>query len=403
MRISTNTIFSSGLARLSDLQSSIIKKQQEISTGRKVLSPSDDPVGAARALNLQQAQAINTQLSKNRESVTTSLMSEESVLQGTTSLLQDVKTLTVNAGSGILNDTDRSSLAVQLQGQLDELVGQANETDGTGSYLFAGAHVTSPPFSSNGTVYSGDQNQRLVQVSTARSMAMTDTGNTVFQTVASSGVYTTGATSTNSGGAGISALTLTDSSSVKNHDYTINFSVAAGVTTYSVQDKTAGTTVSSGNTFQTGQPIIFDGRSVAVTSVSSAPADGDSFAITQNKTQSVFKTISDLITALKTPTTTPDAKANLAQSLAIANGNIDNALNNVLTIRASIGSRLQELDSLNTAGSARDLQYSTTLSQIQDVDYNQAISEYTQLNTTLQAAQKSFITISGLSLFNLMP
>jgi len=72
----------------------------------------------------------------------------------------------------------------------------------------------------------------------------------------------------------------------------------------------------------------------------------------------------------------------------------------VLTVRASVGSRLRELDSLNSAGSSRDIQYSQTLSQLQDVDYAKAISQLTQQQTTLQAAQQSFVKIAGLSLFN---
>ena len=118
MRLSTNTIFAAGLARLSELQSGIVKTQQQISTGRRILTPSDDPVGAANALNLSQGQAINTQFAANRTNTTNALSTEEGVLQGTTSLLQDVKTLVVSAGNGILNDADRGSIATNLQGRL---------------------------------------------------------------------------------------------------------------------------------------------------------------------------------------------------------------------------------------------------------------------------------------------
>ena len=405
MRLSTNTIFAAGVARLSELQSGIVKTQQQISTGRRILTPSDDPVGAANALNLSQGQAINTQFATNRTNTINSLSTEEGVLQGATSLLQDVKTLVISAGGGVLSDADRGFIATDLKGRLTELMGQANATDGTGNYLFGGFQVSAPPFTATatGATYSGDQGQRYVQVGTSRQMALTDTGETVFQNVPSNGVYGAPAAGINTGGGTVSGLSISDSSLLKNHDYTIKFT---SPTAYDVLDTTAGTTVSSANAYTSGAPITFDGRQIAVSDTAGppvvTPATGDTFTVNQDRHQSVFKTISDMITALQTPTTAPGAKAALDNALMVGNGNIDNALGNILTVRASIGSRLKELDSLNTSGDDRNLQFATALSQIQDVDYNKAISDFTQQNTTLEAAQKSFVKISGMSLFSLL-
>lgn len=406
MRISSNTIFAGGLSRLSELQSGIIKTQQQISTGRRILTPSDDPVGAARALDLTQGQSINTQFAANRTATSNSLSTEEGVLQGTTGLLQDVKTLTISAGNGALNDSDRQSIATDLRGRLDELIAQANGTDGTGNYLFGGFQVASPPFSSaaTGAVYSGDQGQRLVQVSTSRQIALSDPGDAIFQNIpTTAGTIGTKAAAANSGTGSVSGVTVTDATALVNHNYSIQFSVSAAtppVTTYDVLDSTAGgPALSTGNAYVAGQPISFAGQQLTV---SGAPANGDAFTVQPAAKQSIFKTLSDLITALQTPATGIVGKANLERSLSIANGNIDNALNNVLTTRSSIGSRLKELDSLDTYGQDRDIQYETALQQIQGVDYNKAISDFTQQNITLEAAQKSFVKISGLSLFNLL-
>lgn len=404
MRLSTNTIFAANVSRLNEIQTGIVRTQQQISTGRRILTPADDPIGAAQVLDLTQGQSINTQFATNRRNTSNSLSAEEQVLQGTTNLLQDVKTLAINAGDGALGDTERQYLATDLKGRLAELLGQANSTDGNGNYLFAGFQVTAEPFTPTvgGIGYNGDQGQRFAQVGTSRQIALSDSGDAVFEKVRSQGVYTTAAAPANAGGASVSALGLADATLLKNDDYDIKFAVTGGVTTYSVIDKTAGTTLSSGNPYVSNVPIVFDGRSLTVTNGATAPANGDIFTVREDKHQSIFKTIGDLITALQAPTNTPLAKAQLDQSLSIANGNIDNALDNVLTVRASIGSRLKELDSMDSAGDDRNLQYAQALQQVQDVDYNKAISDFTQQNTALEAAQKTFVKVSSMSLFSLL-
>jgi flagellar hook-associated protein 3 FlgL len=90
----------------------------------------------------------------------------------------------------------------------------------------------------------------------------------------------------------------------------------------------------------------------------------------------------------------------LTNGLATALGNLDNALNNISTVRASTGARLKELDTVKNAGDDRALQYSQTLSSLQDLDFAKAASELTQQQVNLEAAQKSFAKVAGLSLFN---
>lgn len=302
MRISTSMIFQQGAAKISDLQTNLVKTQQQLSTGRRILTPADDPVAAARALDVTQSQSVNAQYATNRQTAVSSLSAVDNTLASVTSVLQDVKTQTVYAGNGALSNSDRSKLATQLSSDLDQLLALANTTDGIGNYLFSGYQTATQPFvkTTTGAQYNGDQGQRQVQVDSSRQMAVSASGQAIFQ----------------------------------------------------------------GNN------------------------------------QDVFKTLTDLITLLQTPVTTPAGSTALTDGLTTANGNIDQSLNNVLTVRASVGSRLRELDSLGSAGSSRDIQYSQTLSQLQDVDYAKAISQLTQQQTTLQAAQQSFVKIAGLSLFN---
>ena len=185
MRISTKTMYETGTSRLSDLQSRLMQTQQQISTGRRILTPADDPVASARAYDVTQARSVNAQYATNRQNVKSSLGLEEGVLQGVTGLLQDVKTLLVSAGNASFSDTERQYLATELKGRYEELLGLANAEDGVGGYLFAGFQSATQPFAqtATGAVYNGDQGERLLQVSASRQMAFSDSGSAVFEQI----------------------------------------------------------------------------------------------------------------------------------------------------------------------------------------------------------------------------
>nr|WP_225934517.1 flagellin [Cupriavidus sp. EM10] len=80
----------------------------------------------------------------------------------------------------------------------------------------------------------------------------------------------------------------------------------------------------------------------------------------------------------------------------------NNSLDNVLTVRASVGSRMNELDALDTIGSNRDLSNAKTLSDLTELDYASAITEYYQRQTALQGAQQSFMQIQQMNLFKFL-
>ena len=108
------------------------------------------------------------------------------------------------------------------------------------------------------------------------------------------------------------------------------------------------------------------------------------------------------IRVLETPAQTPAEKAELRNTLNTSMRDLDNALDNVLTVRASAGAKLNELDVVDAVGSNRMLNYEQTLSDLVDLDYADAISEYSLRQVGLQASQKAFVDIKGMSLFDFM-
>ncbi len=400
MRISTSMMYDMGIARIGEQQSALARTQQEVATGRRIVTPSDDPIGASSAMNVSGSDAQNSQFSVNRSSAISSLALEDGILQGVTELIQDVKTSVIAVGNPMVGDTERGFMATELRARFEQLLGYANSTDGTGNYLFSGYQSGTVPFSASGTsaAYAGDAGNRQLQVASGRQLAVNDSGLDVFQNIrAGNGSFTTAAAAGNTGSGLVSTGSVLDPASLTRHDYQINFSVVAGVTTYSVVDTTAGSTLSSGNPYTSGNAIAFDGLQFEV---SGSPANGDQFSVAPSPNQSIFQTIGDLIDLLSTPVVGAAGAASLNNGLTAANSNLDNALDNVSTVRAAVGSRLNELDALGVVGDDLHIQYQKTLSELQDTDYNTALSTLAQQQTSLEAAQKSFVKVMGLSLFN---
>ena len=91
MRLSTSLIYSSSISSYQKGYANIVKTQQQISSGERIQTPADDPVGAARLLQLEQQQALLTQYQGNLTTATNSLSQEEGILNSINNLLQKAR------------------------------------------------------------------------------------------------------------------------------------------------------------------------------------------------------------------------------------------------------------------------------------------------------------------------
>lgn len=403
MRVSTGMIYDAGVSAIQRQTASLVHTQQQIATGRRMLTPADDPVAAARALEVTQAREVNAQYRITQDNARSVLGLVEGQLAAVGDLLQDVRERAVQGANAPLSDSDRGAIARDLRARFDQLVGIANATDGSGLYLFSGYQGATRPFSgdlASGIVYRGDDGQRALQIAPSRGLPVSDSGSDVFMRIRSgNGDFATGFAAANSGTGVIDAGTVIDPAVVKRHNYTITFAVSGGATTYDVVDQDASPTPTSLKTgsYIPGGAIDFDGLTV---SISGAPGGGDRFTITPSVSQSMFATLTDLIGALEAPVANGAGRARLSNQIGRALTDLDQALDNVLQVRASVGSRLSEIDAFAEVSEDLSLQYEQTLSRLQDVDYAQAISQLTREQSTLEAAQRSFVRVSGLSLFD---
>ena len=431
MRISTGMIYDLSTATMQQRQQQLLKLQQQISTGTRILTPADDPVAAARVLNVKQSLALNAQYKANSGIAVAQLGIEDNALATATNFLQEAKSLAVYAGNGTLADSDRASIAAQLENDYQGLLGIANTSDGNGQYLFSGYKGATQPFSeaAPGNVnYAGDRGGREMQIGANRTIAIGDSGDTVFRAIKNgNGTFVAAAAGGNSGGGIVGPGTVTQPALWKSasnaRDFTIVFDVTGGTTTYDIVDNVNNVSMLTGaapgagpflRTFVSGDNIVLASQSPPDTNVTpfdygatvkidGAPANGDSFTVKASTQQDVFTTLHNLIAALANGNTGGTAAAaSYTNAVNAALSDIDNALSNVLKVRASVGARLNE--AANTQSSSDDvaLQYNQTLSSLQDLDFTQAISNLSMQQTFLQAAQQSFIKVTGLTLFSML-
>lgn len=166
-----------------DRQASLSHTQQQLSTGKRIITPSDDPSGTTQALNVQQLIQMNDQYQKNAVSGQNQLEFEEGVLTSIGDALQRVRELAVQGLNTTLTAANRQSIATEVSQLLGTVLGLANTKDGNGKFIFSGFKSQTQPFvDMGGGVYNyqGDQGQHTVQINPQRQIPSGDTGYGVF-------------------------------------------------------------------------------------------------------------------------------------------------------------------------------------------------------------------------------
>ncbi len=403
MRISSVTMFEQSVSSMNRQQGEFLKVSQQIASGRRVVNPSDDPQAASRAVGVDQAKAVTQQYADARVSARNSLSQTESVLNSVSDAITSAKTLMVQAASDTLSDTDRQSVASELRGIYETVIGQANATDGNGRHLFGGYQDSAEPFiRKDGKVeYVGDSNTREQRIDASRLMKVSDNGKTIFQSVPSGAGYVAEAGPGNAGSVTFSGPQVIDNDDPGyGESYRIEFIAADR---YEVQqwDAAAGNWASQlTENYDGAAGIVEIGGLRLELKGEAAQDDIVEFAPADEMNTDLFRSFEKALGVLENPAETEGEKATLRNTLNTAMREFDNSLDNVLTTRASVGARLNELDVVDSVGGNRMLNYEQTLSDLVDLDYAQAISDYSLRQVGLQASQKTFADMKGMSLFN---
>ncbi|MGY4532409.1 flagellar hook-associated protein 3 FlgL [Pseudomonas sp. TE3786] len=436
MRISTIQAFNSSVSGMQKNYANVSRTQEQISTGKRLLTPADDPVASVRLLQLSQEQALNAQYTSNNTAAQNSLNSEEAILSSIETVLQRIREISVQVGNGTLDATDRSSLGTEVQQREDELLSLMNSKDASGHYLFGGSQSDQQPFVRNadGTYsYQGDETERSVQIASSTFVNLGDDGKDLFENVVNANRVTTnhGTVGVNVDGTvstgRISLGLVTDKSAYENTfpasnppvatdgvgihflnstDYVVydQATLPAGYdwTTYDPLAPPAGqlTTGALDTNSATSDFINYGGVKVQIDGV---PQTGDDFTINRKPSEekrSLLNTVSDLRKALQGSGNSVEDNRVIRDTAAVALSNLDSVYSKVDAVRGSVGARLNTLDSTGEFIGDVTLVNKSVQSDLEDLDYADAISRLSLQSTILSAAQQSYVKIANLSLFN---
>lgn len=412
-RLSTYWIYNRPVQDMLQLQTQVNKTQEQISSGKRILTPADDPVGSARVLQLNQEIALMDQYERNITLLDARLEQEEGVLNSVEDNIARVRELAVQAGNAaVLTEADRLAIAQEVRERIDELQNLMNTEDGSGEYLFAGFSGKTKPFVESpggGFQYQGDEGVRSLQVSRNVTLPSSDSGKAVFMDIKSDKTsFTAYGNPVNSGNPPgvISAGVTLDQDELDDfypNDAVITFENPLDVDppeqNFTVRRKSDGRVIDGLENvrYQPGSSIQFGGVSVNIVG---NPAPGDQFVVESSSRQGILTTYEKFLNTLEQYPPGTGVDDIYDSNIETALNNIDNSIENISQVRARIGARLNTSESIAGQHADNKLAAKDIKSTIEDLDFAEAVSRLQMQDFVLQASQQSFAQISQLSLFD---
>ncbi|MDF1688162.1 MAG: flagellar hook-associated protein FlgL [Cycloclasticus sp.] len=408
-RISTSLAQQLGINTILLQQAQVNQSQQQISLGKRILTPADDPSGAAQILDFNQSISRITQFQTNINYAESRLELSDGTLQNVTNSLQRVRELAVQGFNDTNTATDRQSIAEEMFQRLDEIIALANTKDANGDYLYAGfkGQTQAVTGSAETGVFSfqGDQGQRLIQIGEGRTVADGNTGAEIFFNLQDqngnpedmfSTLYNLATDlATNRPAAEETVLTFDpvtlplDAETLSVNGIVYEFDTGGVVTAPNIAVDIS--LAANGDDIAAALQGVIAANDLSVTAV----ATNNQVVITAN-------TLGEDELTIDASTTSTASATSVSIPLYDHLDQLDTALNRILDVRSQIGARLNVIDSQNEINQDFLLSIQSTKSQIEDLDMAEAISRFNLQIVGLQAAQQSFVKVQNLSLFNLL-
>lgn len=394
MRVSTANQFERSLETLQQRQQELQATHDRISSGKRLLRPSDDPAAVARA---ERALAEQYRVDADRRGLEASrqaMAQAESALGDAVGLMQRVREIVIQAGSPTYSASQRSAMVEELRVLRRQVVDIANRGDGSGGFLFAGQGAGAAPFvdGAQGVVFRGVPGE--MGAPGAGLPLSVDGRATWLSSMSGNGVFVTAPGEGNGSGAWIDAGRVTNPSALTGGTYSIEFvdDGNGGVSWQVSPQPTSGPT--GPQPFVGGRAIEFDGLAVRI---GGTPAAGDRFDITPaQRDLSLFDVLDRTIAELSAD---GRSSAQVTQSVQTGLRDIDAVMSTLVTVRSRLGGVLEQADALDVRLADSRQAAQTARSAAEDVDLAQAVSDFQARQTSYDAALKAYSMVQRLSLF----
>jgi len=409
MRISTQQVFLNNIDNISKNSGELFKTQQQLSTGKRVLQPSDDPLASAQIQKFKKEVARTEQFAGNIDVATRRLELEEITIEQINNQSIRLRELALQGKNGTLNATDRQVIASEVDEIIRSLDSLMNTKDVQGEFLFSGHKGFTKPYTlgpSGRYEFNGDDGQRFLQIGPENKVASTDSGFEVFEKVPRVSGYV--------------IPNVTQSTTVIG-EVDVQGGDAEAFGTYMAANAPLTITIQSGNltiTDKTGAFVTPEAPAVEMDGTYTIPGDVNSIRIAGvdveinaggagTATLDVFDQHNILNTALDLKAAmevgefeTNEQRSRFQERMDHVLDNLKGVEENNISSRASIGGRLNALEQQDLVNEDYKLFTEEALSSFEDLDYNEAISRFTLQETALQASYSSFARVQDLNLFN---
>jgi flagellar hook-associated protein 3 FlgL len=186
MRVTQAGFYNQATRQMSEQQAKVFETQAQLSSGKKILSPSDDTALSTALNNLKSQMDVNQRYLTNLQRMDDTLKMQEASVGGSVEVVARIKELSIQAANDTYGAADRKSIAIEVKELINSLADLANMRGTDGAYLFSGYSQDQAPFleSSLGVVtYTGTPDYQAVMVDEGRSMQIGMPGSDVFGSV----------------------------------------------------------------------------------------------------------------------------------------------------------------------------------------------------------------------------
>lgn len=188
MRIGTANFYQRSLVNLQTRQSNLDRAQEELSSGKKVIRPSDDPVASNSIIKLKKELEVSNRYIDAQSTATRYNREMETSLESMNNILLRVQEILTGAINGSLDENALKAYQQELGSRLEEYEGIANQKNANGDYMFSGYQTRTEPFQQDEFgyfEYFGDSGQREVLIAPSFEVAVAEPGNQFVTNVAS--------------------------------------------------------------------------------------------------------------------------------------------------------------------------------------------------------------------------